>query len=51
MLLFRMGPRYLFIRTDNIDETTKFLKKTLGVKLLTLTRDLRRHPRTAPSAL
>ncbi len=25
MLLFRMGPRYLFIRTENIDEITNFL--------------------------
>ena len=29
MLLFRMGPRYLFIRTENIDETTKFFAEDL----------------------
>ncbi len=29
MLLFRMGPRYLFIRTENVDEVTKFLEEKL----------------------
>ncbi|WP_019228618.1 hypothetical protein [Sedimentibacter sp. B4] len=30
MLLFRMGPRYLFIRTENIDEITRFLESKLS---------------------
>lgn len=30
MLLFRMGPRYLFFRTENIDETTNLLEVKLG---------------------
>lgn len=29
MLLFRMGPRYLFLRTENINEVTDFLVKNL----------------------
>lgn len=30
MLLFRMGPRYLFIRSENINEITNFLVVNLG---------------------
>ncbi len=30
MLLFRMGPRYLFIRTENVDEITRFLELKLS---------------------
>ena len=29
MLLFRMGPRYLFLRTENINDVTSFLVKSL----------------------
>lgn len=30
MLLFRMGPRYLFIRTNDTDEVTRFLEEKLS---------------------
>lgn len=30
MLLFRMGPRYLFVRTEKVDEITSFLETKLG---------------------
>lgn len=30
MLLFRMGPRYLFLRSEKIDEITNFLEETLS---------------------
>lgn len=30
MLLFRMGPRYLFIRSESIDEITNFLEEKLN---------------------
>ncbi|WMJ77336.1 MULTISPECIES: hypothetical protein [unclassified Sedimentibacter] len=34
MLLFRMGPRYLFIRTEDIEGTTKFLEKSLNGEVI-----------------
>lgn len=33
MLLFRMGPRYLFFRSENINETTNFLEKIFNGKI------------------
>lgn len=33
MLLFRMGPRYLFIRSENIDDITTFLETELNGKV------------------
>lgn len=34
MLLFRMGPRYLFLRTESIDEITNFLVGNLNGKIV-----------------
>ncbi len=34
MLLFRMGPRYLFLRTESIDETTNFLTDNLNGEIV-----------------
>ncbi len=40
MLLFRMGPRYLFIRTENIDEITSFLEMHLNGEITDLQKGL-----------
>lgn len=34
MLLFRMGPRYLFLRTESIDDTTNFLVESLNGEIV-----------------
>lgn len=34
MFLFRMGPRYLFIRTDSVDEITKFFEMNLNGEVI-----------------
>ncbi len=34
MLLFRMGPRYLFLRTEHINEVTNFLVDNLGGEIV-----------------
>ncbi|GEM_PF-1944870 len=36
MLLFRMGPRYLFIRTENTEEITSFLELKLNGEITDL---------------
>ena len=33
MFLVRMGPRFLFIRTENIDQVTRYLEEALKENL------------------
>lgn len=42
MLLFRMGPRYLFLRTENINEVTNFLEGNLKGEIVDFQQGMER---------
>jgi len=42
MLLFRMGPRYLFLRTENINEVTNFLVERLKGEIVDFQQGMER---------